>query len=79
MQAGRSRTYVANAGQMMLVMELRDAVTGTLLARAADRKAASDSGSLRWSSSVFNRAEAESILEGWGKRLKQALDAARTP
>ena len=76
MQAGRSRTYVANAGQMMLVMELRDAVTGTLLARAADRKAASDTGRLQWSSSVFNRAEAERILEGWGKRLKQGLDAA---
>ena len=36
MSAGRSRTYTANSGQMTLVVELRDSVTGELLARAVD-------------------------------------------
>jgi hypothetical protein len=79
MQAGRSRTYVANAGQMTLVMELRDAVTGTLLARAFDRKSATDTGRLQWSNSVMNRAEAETALRSWASRLKRGLDAAKAP
>ena len=79
MQAGRSRTYVANAGQMTLAIELRDAVTGTLLARALDRATASDTGRFQWSNSVMNRAEAERALSSWAKRLKDALDAAKAP
>lgn len=79
MQAGRSRTYVANSGHMTLVMELRDAVTGTLLARAFDRKSGSDSGSLQWSNSVTNRADAEMALRSWAERLKRGLDAAKAP
>jgi hypothetical protein len=79
MQAGRSRTYVANAGQMTLALELRDAVTGTLLARGFDRATASDTGGFQWSNSVMNRAEAERALSGWAKRLKDALDAAKAP
>lgn len=78
-QAGRSRTYVANAGQMTLAIELRDAVTGTLLARALDRATASDTGRFQWSNSVMNRAEAERALSSWAKRLKDALDAAKAP
>jgi hypothetical protein len=79
MQAGRSRTYVFNAGHMTLVMELRDSVTGTLLARAFDKKAAADTGRLQWSNSAFNRAEAERLLRGWAARLKKGLDAAKAP
>ena len=79
MEAGRSRTFVANAGEMTLAMELRDATTGTVLARAFDAKAGSETGRLQWSSGVFNRAEAEYILTGWADRLKRALDAAEAP
>ena len=79
MEAGRSRTYVANAGQMTLAIELRDSATGTVLVRAFDAKAGSETGRLQWSSGVFNRAEAERILKGWADRLKRALDAAEAP
>ena len=79
MEAGRSRTYVANAGQMTLAIELRDAVTGTLLVQALDRATATDTGRFQWSNSVMNRAEAERALRGWADRLKVALDAAKTP
>jgi hypothetical protein len=75
--ASPSRSYVVNAGQMTLVMELRDAVTGTLLARAYDVKVGSENGRLQWSNSVMNRAEAEWALQGWAKRLKKGLDAAK--
>jgi hypothetical protein len=75
-----SRSYVINAGHMTLVMELRDAVTGTLLARALDARNASETtGRLQWSNSVSNRAEAETIIQGWANRLKKGLDSARSP
>ena len=75
-----SRSYVINAGHMTLVMELRDAVTGTLLARALDARNGSETtGRLQWSTSVSNRAEAQSILQSWATRLKKGLDAARSP
>jgi|KBSMisStandDraft_5_1062788.scaffolds.fasta_scaffold02782_3 hypothetical protein len=79
MTAGRSRSYVASAGSMVMVVELRDSVTGTLLARAFDRKEASDAGGFQWANSVSNRAEAEMMFRSWAGTLKRALDAAKAP
>ncbi len=79
MDASRSRTYVFNAGQMTLAIALRDAATGTVLVRAYDTQAATDTGQMHYSSGVFNRAEADRILRGWADRLKRALDAAKAP
>jgi hypothetical protein len=64
---------------MTLVLELRDAVTGTLLARGFDRATGTDTGRFQWSNSVMNRAEAERALSGWAKRLQDALNAAKSP
>lgn len=79
MQAGRTRTYTADAGHMTLGIELRDAVTGTLMARALDRSRSTNTGRFTWASGVSNRAEAEFMLTGWAKQLKDALDAAKAP
>ena len=79
MEAGRSRTYVSSAGSMVMVVELRDTVSGTLLARAFDRKQASDAGGFSWANSVSNRAEAETMFRSWADKLKRALDAAKAP
>jgi hypothetical protein len=77
--ANVTRSYVMSAGEMRLVVTLRDAVTGTVLYRAIDKKRGTDTGRLEWSNSVFNRAEAEMALTGWAGQLKNALDAARAP
>jgi hypothetical protein len=77
MQAGRNRTFSAEAGRMTLGIELRDAVTGTLMARALDRSRSTDTGHFTWSNSVSNRAEAERILTVWANKMKDALDAAK--
>jgi hypothetical protein len=77
--ANVNRSYVMSAGEMRLVLTLRDAVTGTVLYRAVDHKRGTDTGRLVWASSVFNRAEAELALTGWAGQLKNALDAARAP
>jgi hypothetical protein len=79
MQAGRNRTFSAEAGHMTLGIELHDAVTGTLMARALDRGRSSDTGRFTWANSVSNRAEAERMLTGWANQMKDALDAAKAP
>lgn len=74
--AGRVRTYTADAGEMTLVVELRDSVTGTLLARAFDRREGNDM-TWQWTNSVTNTADARRIITGWADTLRNALDTAR--
>lgn len=76
-EAGRVQSYVTSAGEMKLVLELRDAVTGTVLARAIDRKRGRDLQRLEWANRVFNRAEAERALREWAVQLRENLAAAR--
>jgi hypothetical protein len=78
MDAGRSRSYVLSAGEMTLALELRDSVTGTLLAQARDRKRGPEHSTLQVSNRVVNRQEAERALRSWAGQLKTALDSARS-
>jgi hypothetical protein len=76
--AGRSKVYTTEAGEMTLIMQLHDSVTGQLLARAYDRRAAMDSG-WQWSNSVTNTAEAKRVIGTWATALRKAFDAANAP
>jgi len=73
----RQQSYVLEAGEMTLALELRDAVTGTLLAEARDRQRGIDRGRFTVANNPTNRAEAERVLRGWATRLRDSLDAAR--
>jgi hypothetical protein len=77
MDAGRSRTFVVDAGEMTMSLELRDSITGTLLAEARDRKRGTDGGRVTLANRVMNRVEAERALRGWAMQLRSNLDAAR--
>jgi hypothetical protein len=74
MSAGRSRTYVMDAGRMTVVMQLADSITGQLLARVVDEKRASSYGRLQWSNSVTNSAEARRAFSQWADALCKGLD-----
>ncbi len=75
MQAGRSRTYSSSAGTATIYIELYDSVTGDILARAADRKAArSVGGYMSYTSRVTNRADASRMLGTWAELLRDRLD-----
>jgi len=76
MSAGRSRTYTTNAGHMTLVAELRDSVTGKLMARAVDSVQARDTGTFMISNSVTNLAAARTAINKWAGVLRKGLDAA---
>jgi hypothetical protein len=74
MSAGRSRTYTANSGQMTLVLELRDAVTGELLARAVDTQRGRSSGAMSFTNNVTNTADARRAISTWSTALTQGLN-----
>lgn len=74
MSAGRSRTYTANSGRMTLVAELRDSLTGEVLARAVDARSARSTGTLTWTNRVTNTADARRAMSVWATALRQALD-----
>jgi hypothetical protein len=76
--AGRSKTYVTNAGRMTLVAELRDAETGALFARIIDAREARDTLGLTWSNSVENSSEAYQIAKQWATIVRKRLDAVRS-
>jgi hypothetical protein len=65
-----------DAGSATLALQVNDAVTGTLLAVAYDQRRDRTS-TMRWTTSVSNRAAAEQMLKSWAEQLKRELDAAR--
>jgi hypothetical protein len=73
--SSRSRSYVADSGRMTLVAELRDSVTGQLIARAVDKQESREN--FQVSSRVSNSGDAIEILTRWADALRKGLDDAR--
>jgi hypothetical protein len=71
---GRSRTYTSDSGRMTLVVELRDSVTGEVLARAIDTRSGRGSGQLTWTNRVTNMADARQAIGIWASALRRGLD-----
>ncbi|MEE4147071.1 MAG: DUF3313 family protein [Halieaceae bacterium] len=74
MTAGRGRTYTANSGQMTLVAELRDSVSGEILARAVDTRRGRSTGTLTFTNNVTNTADARRAMGVWARTLRQGLE-----
>lgn len=75
--AGRVKTYTTDSGEMTLISELHDSVTGHLLARIYDRRDDLGSGTWQWTNSVTNSADAKREIRRWAELLKKALDSSR--
>jgi hypothetical protein len=71
------RYYVLSAGDMRVLVTLRDSITGTALYRASDFKRGQETGRLEYADEIWNRVEAERALSGWARQVKHALDAAK--
>ena len=74
--SSRSRTYTTSSGHMTLVAELRDSVTGKLMARAVDSVQGRDTGNFQITNSVTNMSAARTALNKWARVLREGLDAA---
>ena len=71
---GRSDVYLDSVGQATLVVELVDAESGTVLARAVDARAADSNGPPIRSNSVVNSSEVKRLLRNWSIQLRKALE-----
>jgi hypothetical protein len=74
MQPGRGRVYTANTGRMTLVAELRDSLTGEVLARAVDGRSGRGTGMWTVTNSVTNTADARRAIGIWATALRQAME-----
>jgi hypothetical protein len=77
--AGRVEVYAVSAGEMSLVAELRDSVSGEVVTRAFDHQRARETMRPERITRVDNAAEAEAAAQLWAKALREVLDAARAP
>ena len=65
MSADRSRAYTANAGEATLVMEVRDSMTGALLARVVDRRETMKSATPQLATRVSNTSDFRRLFKDW--------------
>ena len=73
---GRARTYTASTGAATLMLELFDSVSGDLIGRAADRRAAGNSAGFATAANrVTNRANARREFRVWADKLVEFLDS----
>lgn len=79
MSAGRSTTLTADAGRATLVLELRDSVTGEVLARAVDTRTARNAGPVSVASRTTNTAAARRVIRIWASGLREALAEMYAP
>lgn len=81
---GRTDIYVDEVGAATLVVEIRDAATGELLARAVDRRevdplfGAGGRGDLMRANSVTAWTEVRRVVRRWGNVLTRQLDELHT-
>jgi len=74
MASGRTRMYTVNSGRMTLVAELRDSMTGEILARAVDARSARSSGQWTVANRVTNTTDARRAMGIWARALREGLD-----
>jgi hypothetical protein len=74
--ASRSRSYTTEAGEMTLMLELKDGTTGQLFGQITDKRKDVDSGRIQWTNSVTNKSAADRILKRWAAMLREGLDRA---
>jgi hypothetical protein len=72
-------TYAVSAGEMSLVAELRDSVSGDVLARVFDHASAQETAWPHQITNVENVAEARTAARAWARALRTELDLAKTP
>lgn len=76
-EPGRNYTFTTSSGSAVLYAELRDSETGQLIGRVVDGREARNSGTMRWTNSVENTAEARGMVSDWAHILRKRYEAVR--
>lgn len=70
-----NRTYVRSAGQMRLLVTLRDSATGAILYRSSDLDRGDEAPRLELATTAYNRTEFERVFTTWAQQLEKKLAA----
>lgn len=73
--AGRHEIYLSSVGEGTLVLEAVDSLSGDVLYRAAERRAAGSTFGTMPSNTVTNWAEVRRWAKRWATRLRAAMDS----
>ena len=76
-EPGRNYTFTTSAGSAVLYAELRDSETNQLIGRVVDGREARNSGTMRWTNSVENTAEARGMISDWARILRKRYEALK--
>jgi hypothetical protein len=75
--AGRVEVFAFSAGEMTLVAELRDSVSGDTIMRIYDRARSMETGDVRRITVVENTQQAGILAGHWARAIRRELDLAR--
>jgi hypothetical protein len=74
-QAGRHDIYISRVGEITLVLQLRDSMSGETLARAAERRSIEPAGRGGMQANpVTTWTEIRRVARRWGSKLRNGLD-----
>ncbi len=74
--SGRSDVYLSSVGEITLILEAADSMSGEVIFRAVERRALGrDGGTTMRSSSVNTRAEVRRVIRRWATKLRDGLDS----
>ena len=76
-EPGRNYVFTTSAGSAVLYAELRDSETDQLIGRVVDGREARNSGTMRWTNSVENTAEARAMVSDWARILRKRYEALK--
>ena len=76
---GMTDIYISRVGEATLVLEIRDAISEAIIARAVDRRAAEDTFGFNESTPTRNTAEVRRLARTWARLLRERLDSYATP
>jgi hypothetical protein len=77
---GRGETYLSSVGEITLILEVVDSMSGEVIARAAERRALDRAGGgmAMISNSVTTWSEVRRLTRRWATMLREGLDAVPT-
>lgn len=75
--ATRSKTYVTEAGQATLYLEMYDGVSGEILARIVDTEIVGNYSYAKWATRASNTADVKRTIRKWAKKLREKYDQAQ--
>jgi len=75
---GRSEVFLSQVGEATLILEAVDSLSGEVIFRAIERRAAEQTGGAVRANSVTTWSEVRRMVRRWARRLQEGMDSLPT-